>query len=660
VALPLLIILLFLTLAHGVEIYSRHLIVKENRIIAEGDVEGIYGDYIISAQRIEYVPGTKEVFAYGGVELRSKDGRKLIRGSYGYINLVKNRGYSLNAEGKLEKFFVSARRIEQIGKDSYELTEGEITTCPPQKKELKICVNRARFDGKYIYSLGTSLRFFKLPILYLPVVLFPAGDRRSGLLMPMIGSNTYNSFIYRQPLYWAISEDRDLTLTFDLRDKQASGVELEYRQALSLAELINFSLSFYREPTSPGEWWKGRDSTAFRESRYRLKMKFLKGNLRVGLDTASDPFFLEDIYFTQKQRTKPYLLSYLSYTVESELYLASFNLRRYQDMTYGKSRSAYVLPQLGVYFKRKKLRWFYFSLSAEYTHFEGEGELKGHRLKLDPEISLPSRFMSLNSITSLRWINTFYRTDSDAYDDTVNTLMFQHRTFKFKSLRLGRFNLGNILEAVYTFHPKSFNNPRFDRLDVVNKRNDLSIRYKGTLSYGWFYASLFLSGGYNYLGSYKFPTEDKLIFKNWLPIRLITSMSVGGFLTIHQDLIYDPNLSILAKGVSSINFTSDSYSLGVGFINNRDSKGNRINDQLSFVAHFNGKSFFSGMKANYDAKERKFLYRELYMGYRGGCWALSMSFRSTYYGLRKDYVNELYIGIELFDLKKLTIPISRN
>ncbi len=662
-ALTLLIILLSIITSeiHGIEIISDSLRVEESGILAEGNVKGVYGEYIIRAKRIRYIPETKEVFAYEEVEVIRKDGKLVIRGSYGYLNLENNTGYFLNVEGKLEKFYLSAKKVEQKGEREYEIVGAQLTTCPPEKKELKVCAGRARFNERYIYSLGNSLRFFNFPILYLPFALFPAGDRRSGLLLPMIGSNTYNSFIYRQPIYWAINRDKDMTLTFDIRDRQASGVELEYRQAFSESDKLFSSLSFYKEPSSPGIWWKGRDMLSFRENRYRVLFKLKKGNLKLGLDTVSDPFFLEDIYFSQKQRTIPYLLSYVSYTLENDVYLASLNLRRYQDLTYSKIRSAYVLPQMGVYFKKKKLKWLYFGLSAEYSHFESEGELKGHRLRLDPEVSLPFRFLSLNSLTTVRLINIFYRIDSDTYDKTVNTFSLQHRSFKFQRLTFGKLSLSNTFEGVYTFQPGEYNNPRFDRLDIVNRRNDISFRYRAALNYGDLVSvNLFLSGGYNYLGSYKFPTENKVIEKSWLPIRLITSINLKGNFLIYEDISYDPNLSILAKGVSSISYISDNYSLGLGLVNSKDSEGKPLSEQISLNGRFEGRRLFSSFRVNYDSREGKFLYREFQLGYKGSCWSLSFILKSTYYGLREDYVNEIYLGINVFDLKTLTIPISRN
>ncbi len=658
----LLILAVLLALpAFPLEILSDSLTSRRGEVIAEGRVKVFHHEYVIEADRVRYIPQKEEVFAHGKVKITRRDGSLSVKGSFGYVNLKEDRAYFLNVDGKLEKFYVSAERVEQKAKDKYLLRKAQITTCPPNRKELKVCISKASLGRKYLYSIGNSLRFFNVPFVYLPVALFPVGERRSGLLLPMIGSNTYNGLIYRQPIYWVIDRDKDLTLTLDFRDKQAKGAELEYRQAYSDKDSLHTSLSLYKEPSSPGIWWKGRDSSSFRENRYRFALKFKKGKLKVGVDTVSDPFFLEDVYFSQSRRTLPYLTSYLSYTMENELYLASLNLRRYQDLTSQVNRYSFVAPQLGFYLKKKKIKWFYFSLSVEYTKFNEDSALKGQRFKLDPEISLPFRFRPFSFYFSLRSINNFYRLSGDDYDKAVNALLFENRTYTFKSFKLGDYFISNTLEMVYAFQPGKFNNPRFDRLDVVNKRNDLSFRYRGTLlRRGRVIASLFMSAGYNYLASYRFPTDNEIVDKNWLPVRLVASVNLFEGFSYYQDLTYDPNLAILAKSTGYLRYSADKYYLNLGFVSTRNSRKEKLSEQLSFDGRWKGDNFFSGLRLNYDMKEKKLLYREVYAGYRGSCWSLSLILRSTYYGLREDYVNELYLGISIFDLKSLVFPISRN
>ena len=73
--------------------------------------------------------------------------------------------------------------------ENYIVQEGSISTCPPDKKEMNLCFSRAHISLRYVFSQNNTLRLFKIPIVYLPISIFPVGERRSGLLPPTIGSN---------------------------------------------------------------------------------------------------------------------------------------------------------------------------------------------------------------------------------------------------------------------------------------------------------------------------------------------------------------------------------------------------------------------------------------------------------------------------------------
>jgi LPS-assembly protein len=144
-------------------------------------------NYYIRADKVRYNPQTKEVIAEGNVYVRSTDGRlEVKKGSYAYIDLDKKVGYFLNAEGRFQKFYFKAEKAEMEG-DTYTVEEGEITTCPPDRKEMVLCFSKARIDQRYVISENNSLRLFRVPFAYLPIFAYPVGERRSGLLPPTVG-----------------------------------------------------------------------------------------------------------------------------------------------------------------------------------------------------------------------------------------------------------------------------------------------------------------------------------------------------------------------------------------------------------------------------------------------------------------------------------------
>ncbi len=660
-------LLVLISLSFGVEIVSNKLITdREGNVVAEGEVEAEYRDYIIKADRIKYNPRTKEVFAYGRVYIKKKDGSLEVVGDQAYLNLKTERGYFIDAEGKFRKFYFRAERIEKISKDLYRVEKGEITTCPPDKRDVRVCFWKARISDRYVFSFSNSLKFFSIPIAYSPLVIFPVGERRSGLLPPMIGSTTYNDFIYIQPFYWAISEDKDTTLTFDYRDKQAKGGSLEYRQAFTLKERLYFKLSYYREPFPPGEWWNGRKLKTFRENRYRIEFNLGFRGWKLGLDLPSDPYFLEDVYFSRKERTKPFTLSYITYTRLEKDYLLSFNLRNYYDLISGNNKQTLnLLPEFGFYSRPKKVGLAYLNLTTTFTNFYRDGGLRAKRLLFMPQAELPMRIFSFQNYVSVKLLNNLYFIESidgnQRYtDDKVISFYLEDRFPMFYTFSYRSFNFSNVLELVYTFSPENFNNPQFDSFDIVTKENNFKLRLKSGVSYrNRSVMNLFLEGGYNILESYRFPTDAELIERKLLPARAILSLYPTKWLTITEDMTYDANLGIVARSISSASLNIKNSSFGASYISSRNSRNERIADQYMLSGEINLKGIILGASTTRDNITNKEFYRKLYLGYNGACWALKIDYKRTYYR-EKGYIQEIFIILNIFNLKDLKLPLRRR
>ncbi len=660
----LIILLIAVSLSLGVEILSKSLRTNgEGNVIAEGEVEAQYREYLIRADRVKYNPRSKEVFAYGNVYIEKKDKSLIVKGSQAYLNLKEEKGYFLDAQGRFREFYFSAKKVEKVGDKLYHVYEGDITTCPPENKELKLCFLRARVSDRYVLSLSNSFKFFNLPVFYSPLAVFPVGKRRSGLLPPMIGSNSYNNFIYIQPIYWAISRDKDATLTLDYRDKQARGVWLEYRQAFSWKDRLYMRLSYYKEPQPLGEWWEGRSLSTFRENRFRIELRSSFKGWKLGLDLPSDPYFFEDIYFSQKDRTVPFTLSYLNYTELKRDYLLTLNLRSYYDLTSDTNRrTLHLLPEAGFYSRPKRLGPAYLSLTSTFTNFYREGDLRSKRLIFTPQAELPLKLFGITDYMSLKFINNFYFTEGEeGLDERVSTFLFENRLPIFHSLSLGRISFSNILELVYSFSPEDYNNPQFDSFDNVTKESNLRLRYSASMMHGGrSVASLFLEGGYNLLGSYRFPTDSALIKEKMVPFRAILSLYPTQWLSLNEDTIYDANLGIFARSTSSAGISIKSFKGSLSYVVTRNSTGKRISDQYTVRGELGIRTLLLGGSLTKDNLSGQELYRTLYLGFRGACWTLKVDYRRTYYGTQKGYLREVFVVFNLFNLRELKLPLRRK
>ena len=658
-----LLLVALISLSFGMEILSERLYTdEEGNVIAEGKVEVDYGRFLIKANRIKYDPKRRTVFAYGDVYVESKDGKLEVKGSEAFLDLKTEEGYFLDAEGRFRKFYFSAEKIRKLRGENYVVEKGEVTTCPPQDKEMRLCFWRARISDRYILSYSNSLKLFNVPVGYLPLAIFPVGERRSGLLPPMIGQNTYNNLIYIQPFYWAVSEDKDATFTLDFRDRQAKGLWVEYRQAFTVRDRLYTRFSYYREPTPRGEWWKGRELKTFRKNRFRAQLELSWRKWRIGLDLPSDPYFFEDFYFSQEERTVPYTLSYITYTDLGRDYLLSLNLRSYYDLTSpDNAGTLHLLPELGFYSRPKRVGPVFLNLTTTFTNFHRESGPRSKRLIFLPQAQLPFDLFGLQNYASLEFLNNFYFTEGGSFkDDRVSSFRFEDRIPLYSSFSLLSFGFSNVTELVYTFSPENFDNPQFDSFDQVTKENNLKLRLSSSLSYkGRTFSTLFLEGGYNLLRSYRFPTDSALIEKELLPIRLILSLYPTGWFSLSEDLIYDPNLDVFARSVSTLNLKFWKTTLSGSYVVSRDSREKRLTDQYTLGAEMNVKGALLGGSITKDNLTDKEIYRRIYLGYRGACWALKLDYRRTYYG-EKGYLKEVFLVFTVFNLRDLKLPLRRR
>ncbi|RUM28214.1 MAG: hypothetical protein DSY32_04575, partial [Aquifex sp.] len=401
-----LILFLLFSLSFSLEVFSEKLVIRGGEIIAEGNAEAYYKDYYIRAKKIKLLKDKEEVYAYEDVYIKNLKTGFEIRGSFAYVNLKKNKGYFLNAKGKFKEFNFEAKKIEQLDKERFKVYKATITTCPLEDKELYLCIFRAHVNKERAFIFHNRLKFFKVPIFYLPVYLIPLGGRKTGLLMPTVGSSTYSPFIYVQPFFWAISRDKDMTITADYRKDQMKGLSLEYRQAFDEESNLITRFSFYKEEKEKGRWWKGRN--LYRKNRYRIFVKFRKKPFKVGVEELSDPYFYEDTSFKEKEITKPFTKTYLIYERETKNYFFYFQTVRYKDLTQEKNNAINLLPEVSFHLKPFYYKGFNLSLDTSFTNFYRNYEGSFKRFLFEPTIGRGFELFKLSNYSSLSLINRYY------------------------------------------------------------------------------------------------------------------------------------------------------------------------------------------------------------------------------------------------------------
>ena len=89
--------------------------------------------------------------------------------------------------------------------------------------------NRIDVDTEegFAVARNATLRIGKVPVLYVPWFKFPIDERRqTGLLFPSISNSSRNGFDYKQPIYFNLAPNYDLTLSPRIMTKRLSLIHI--------------------------------------------------------------------------------------------------------------------------------------------------------------------------------------------------------------------------------------------------------------------------------------------------------------------------------------------------------------------------------------------------------------------------------------------------
>ncbi len=652
-------------------------------IIAKGNVVIYYENYVIYSDKAIYNKNTKELTLIGHVHVINLVNQEDIYGKKGFLNLNTQKGYFIDAYGHVKNIYFVANKIDK-NKNVYYIHKGEVSTCKINKynkdKKLRLCVFSAKVTDKYVFANTNILKYKKIPVLYFPYSIFPVGKRRSGLLPPLIGSNTYNSFIYQQPIYFVLSQDKDMTITPEYRSAEGEGLYFQYRQAFTKKDYLNFNIYYFKEPTTPGDWWTGRNLSIFRSNRYRLDIFGRKDGIDFKFDTISDPYFLQDMYFRTNQRTIPYLSSYVNYKKDTSDYFTDISFKFFYDTT--SNNNDYTLqrlPEIDFLWKNHSLSdGIYYNVDAQNTYFYRTDGLKGDRFILDPTLTKTIRFLDFTNSTNVSFMGTKYiGLNQNNYNTSAYQVLFQNKIFFNKNFNIKSLNINNFYELSYNYQPiDNTNNPVFDYKDYQSNQNYIDFKINNAFNYkGYNFADLYLEDGYTFLKKYAFPTylsslesfvnsasyqnSNLIVNKPILPLRTTLVLKPIKYVSYTLDSFYDFNRNEFPERNQFLSLNYKKASFFVGNSLAQEINGSKTIDQESYGGAYSYKSFSVNGGIVHDNISGHDVSRYANFIYNGECYNITLTFQEYYDGTRNQYINYVLLTFNVFNLEHFTMPISR-
>ena len=109
----------------------------------------------------------------------------------------------------------TANKLTIENSDIFVFDRATYTTCTPENMDWYFTASSLEIDNEQKEMVGTNgvMRFFNVPIAYVPYFTAPtSGERRTGLLAPVVGYNSNNGLDITAPYYVNIAPNRDLLL----------------------------------------------------------------------------------------------------------------------------------------------------------------------------------------------------------------------------------------------------------------------------------------------------------------------------------------------------------------------------------------------------------------------------------------------------------------
>jgi len=338
----------------------------------------------------------------------------------------------------------SAELVHLKEHDQRQLEQASYTTCPTGNSDWQLTASRVDLDQQE--GMGSArhakLRFKNVPILYTPYISFPIDDRRrSGLLLPRVGTSEETGLDISIPYYWNIAPNYDATLTPRSMSQRGImlGTEFRYLHRHNRGQLNAEYLPSDNEFDN-----KDRHLVSFKHKGTPLP------RLRTSINASdvSDKDYFQDLGGSLLSSSRTHLKREAEALYHGNRWTLNTRVLDFQtvDPTIDTNDRPYKeLPRIRLNAApRTSLLGLRFRLDSEAVQFEKDDRVTGSRVDVQPRITLPLHDAGwyIKPSASIRY--TRYRLDDEAPGDpddpdrtipvaSLDTGLFFDREFNWRS-----------------------------------------------------------------------------------------------------------------------------------------------------------------------------------------------------------------------------------
>ena len=218
---------------------------KNSRVIAQGNVEIYYNNYILTADQVVYDQSVHKLIAEGNAQLRDPNGSITRADRFEAMDDFRDAFVQSLSIVTRDDTRIAADRATRREGNVTEYERAKFTPCKSDGGMPPLwCLSAARIthDQKtstIAYQDG-QFELWGVPVLYFPYFEHPdpSVKRRSGFLMPSYSNSSTLGFGAEVPYYFALSPNYDFTFHPRFWSKQGMLWQGDWRHRLANGEYI--------------------------------------------------------------------------------------------------------------------------------------------------------------------------------------------------------------------------------------------------------------------------------------------------------------------------------------------------------------------------------------------------------------------------------------
>ncbi|KJR41644.1 organic solvent tolerance protein OstA [Candidatus Magnetoovum chiemensis] len=611
--------------------------VKIKTYFLKGNVLIIKNKATLKADTVEYSEITSLAQASGNVYYDDED--VTINADHAVLYIDNKTGKLHNAAllFKKDNYRIKSKNVIKQADNEYYAEEATITTCDAPTAAW--CINASKANIKTDDSISAKNIVFKikgLSTLYSPF-FYNSLKRKTGFLLPSFGFTGDKGAYLNVPFYWAIADNRDLTLIINDYTQRGLGESIEYR--------------YLEKNGMQGKLWLYHQYDSeldknFLEVKGRHEQKLNNGlSSNININYINEKDFYKEYSPDIEKSIERFLESSaeIAYSPSSNKWRTYLLGQYWVDLEFDNDLTSQKLPEGGfILHPIDGLLIDKVSLASSFANFVSQDGIKGQRFNLSPKLyhtfGKELRFNQTAGALVSYYNLSGSEIDSKELDSHIENTAFEYKGALQTSFYKKYSTFTHIIEPEisYTYISDSNDAPIFDSAEIFDKRNQLELslmNYFRNQRGNFFY--LRLSNPYDIAES----KHDKPFGPFTIQAALIKPIR------IKAEAAYNYNSNSISAANSELSLTL----LGADI-----SLGNRYNkeDDIFFLTSGVGINLTQSVRLNtaawYDTKEQGLRNLALDLIYNQQCWGISLLYRKTV----EDY--GLYFLVELKGLGKYT------